>query len=87
MWGLSAVNSRTWNGSSGWYVPSINEWAAFAGQLNIMNDKLLSDGLSNEYWSSSQFNKYTALAARFAYDNIFNYGVTNLVRVRLGTTF
>ena len=35
MWGLSAVNSRTWNGSSGWYIPSRDEWAAFAGQLGI----------------------------------------------------
>ena len=33
MWGLSAVNSRTWNGSDGWYVPSKGEWATFAGQL------------------------------------------------------
>ena len=29
MWGLSAVQSGTWNGSTGWYVPSRGEWAAF----------------------------------------------------------
>ena len=87
MWGLSAVNSRTWNGSSGWYVPSRGEWAAFAGQLSITSGNYSNKGLSDRYWSSSQRNTYTAWNARFDRGN-FDYGnVLSNFCVRLGTTF
>ena len=47
MWGISAVQSGTWNGSTGWYVPSRGEWAAFASQLGITDDNYENYGLSN----------------------------------------
>ena len=89
MWGLSAVNSRTWNGSDGWYVPSKGEWAAFAGQLGIDDYNYSSKGgLSYSYWSSSQYSANRAWYASFISDTFNNAGhVDSGVYVRLGTTF
>ena len=87
MWGLSAVQSGTWNGASGWYVPSRGEWAAFASQLDITKANYTNFGLSSNYWSSSQTN------TNYAWGVIFNLGymsgnyVTSGTYVRLGTTF
>ena len=87
MWGISAVNSRTWNGSSGWYIPSRDEWAAFAGQLNITTSNYRSKGLSTWYWSSSQISRDSASYAYFDYDYFHGYGVNGYSYVRLGTTY
>ena len=87
MWGISAVNSRTWNGSSGWYIPSKEEWAAFAGQLNITSSNYSSKGLSDLYWSSSQYNTSYAWHAYFNFGDFNHYYVFNYNYVRLGTTF
>ena len=89
MWGLSAVNSRTWNGSDGWYVPSKGEWATFAGQLGIDDYNYSSKGgLSYSYWSSSQYSANRAWYASFISDTFNNAGhVDSGVYVRLGTTF
>ena len=87
MWGISAVQSGTWNGSSGWYVPSRDEWAAFAGQLNITSSNYSSKGLSDYYWSSSQHTTSNAWIAGFYYGGFDNRYVNNNYSVRLGTTF
>ena len=87
MWGLSAVNSRTWNGSSGWYIPSRDEWAAFAGELDIDSGNYSNHGLSSNYWSSSQYSAHSAWYAGFSRGNFYNYFVTDDFSVRLGTTF
>ena len=54
MWGLSVVQSGTWNGSTGWYVPSRGEWAAFGAAFGITKSNYENYGLSYGYWSSSQ---------------------------------
>ena len=87
MWGLSAVNNRTWNGSSGWYVPSRDEWAAFAGELNITSSNYSSKGLPYSCWSSSQYNTISAWRTRFSSGNFGYYDVNFDYYVRLGTTF
>ena len=87
MWGLNAVQSGTWNGSTGWYVPSRREWAAFASQLGITKSNYSNYGLSNSYWSSSQFDTYFAWCAYFSSGFMDFNGVTNDYCVRLGTTF
>ena len=87
MWGLSAVKSGTWNGSTGWYVPSRSEWSAFADQLNITTSNYSSKSLSINYWSSSKNIKTLAWTASF-YGG--DFGVNSLsayYHVRLGTTF
>ena len=88
MWGLSAVQSGTWNGSSGWYVPSREEWAAFGGQLGITTSNYGNKGLSVWCWSSSQYDTYNAWYADFGNgymgnSNVYDYGHC----VRLGATF
>ncbi len=87
MWGISVVNSRTWNSSSGWFIPSRSEWAAFADQLGITTSNYSSKDLSDEYWSSSQVHTEYAWYASFHYGRIgYDIVATNLY-VRLGTTF
>ena len=88
MWGLSAVQSGTWNGSSGWYVPSREEWAAFGGQLGITKSNYENKGLSDMCWSSSQYNADIAWGANFYNGYVYYYTVSfNSPYVRLGATF
>ena len=86
MWGISTVQSGIWNGSSGWYVPSRGEWAAFAGELNIDDSNYSDCGLSNVYWSSSEDVGDDAWEVDFRY-GFFSSNVTDVDYVRLGTTF
>ena len=87
MWGLSAVQSETWNGSSGWYVPSHNEWSAFGNQLGITTSNYGDKGLSDCYWSSSQYDGHRAWSVYFYYGYMDGITVPNSEFVRLGTTF
>ena len=87
MWGLSAVNSRTWNNSSGWYVPSRDEWAVFAGELNITNSNYRDCGLAGWNWSSSQTDRSSAWCTNLPANNFLNDVVGNWSSVRLGMTF
>ena len=87
MWGLSAVQSGTWNGASGWYVPSREEWAAFGGQLGITQSNYGNKGLSNWYWLSSQNSNRGAWVARFYDGYMETYIVNDTNYVRLGATF
>ena len=88
LWGISAVQSGTWNGSGGWYVPSRGEWSAFADQLDITTSNYSSKGLSRNYWSSSQRSTYNAWLAGFSSGDFRNdIGNTYDYFVRLGTTF
>ena len=87
MWGLSAVQSGTWNGASGWYVPSREEWAAFGGQLGITQSNYENKGLSDWCWSSSQGDTSHAWHASFYSGCMGSNTVGNRSYVRLGATF
>ena len=87
MWGISAVQSGTWNGSSGWYIPSRGEWSAFADQLDITTSNYSEVGLSDFYWSSSQYSTSGAWHANFSGGNFYDGDVDTSDYVRLGTTF
>ena len=88
VWGLSAVQSVTWNGSSGWYVPSKQEWVAFGNAFSITSSNYSSTfGLSDYYWSSSQANARTAWDMRFSNGYMGDNFVYSSSYVRLGTTF
>ena len=39
--------------TDGWFVPSLDEWSAFKGELGIDKNNYNDRGLSLEYWSSS----------------------------------
>ena len=73
---------------SGWFVPSKSEWAAFAKAFDITSSNYSSKyGLSNAYWSSSQYNTNGAYRARFSLGYINGISVGNYFCVRLATTF
>lgn len=77
---------------SGWFLPSRDEWAAFAKAFNI--SKTSTDVtyygnymLSDFYWSSSQYSAYSAWDARFSKGGMNYYSVHGTRFGRLSTTF
>ena len=75
----------------GWFVPSKSEWSAFGSfaydKLKVDTDNYSEYGLSDWYWSSSEYTTYGAYRAIFYngyidYDNVGTYYF-----VRLSTTF
>ena len=78
--------------NNGWFVPSKEEWEAFAGELGISenssNEKYYGNfGLSDFYWSSSQGSADGAWCALFVMGVMFNYDVNDCNCVRLSATF
>ena len=87
LWGLDAIQSGTWNGSTGWYVPSAGEWAAFAGNLEIYTYNYKDKGLSDDYVSSSQASHTYIWNPQFFTGYVMTKHVRGKIPVRLGTTF
>ena len=87
MWGISAVNSKTWNGSTGWYIPSRDEFSAFAGALSITSSNYSEKGLSGFYWSSSQYHSAHTWYASFDGGSCLSTFVMGYYYVRLGMTY
>ena len=87
MWGIDEVQSGTWNGSGGWYVPSRGEWAAFADQLGITSENYSSKVLSGYYWSSSQDRTGGVCGAHFDSGYVDSVHYRAIYYVRLSTTF
>ena len=74
--------------TSGWFVPSKSEWAAFAKAFDITSSNYSSKyGLSSGYWSSSQHNVSGAYYAYFNSSYINGDSVSGRRYVRLATTF
>ena len=78
--------------NNGWFVPSKEEWEAFAGELGISenssNEKYYGNfGLSSSYWSSSQGSADGAWYAIFEMGFMVNYDVNDCNCVRLSATF
>ena len=87
VWGLSTVQSKI-NANPAWFIPSREEWAAFAGELGITISNYSNKGLRNDFsWSSSQGSPYGAWGAGFYIGSMRNFDVRNGGCVRLGTTF
>ena len=53
--------------NNGWILPKSNEWAAFAGQLNITTVNYSGYGMSNEYWASDE--AFGAYVHNIEFDN------------------
>ena len=75
--------------TSGWFVPSKSEWAAFAKAFDITSSNYSSKyGLSDSCWSSSQISTLSAYIANFiVVSNIRSSTVNGTNDVRLATTF
>lgn len=73
--------------NNGWFVPSIGEWAAFAGNLGVTKDNYSSLGLSWHCWSSSLESCLNAFLVSFGNGNMGSGNVNYGFYVRLATTF
>ena len=73
--------------NNGWFVPSRQEWAAFAGQLGITKSNYSSKGLSGWYWSSSQSYTNSAYYVNLGTGYVGNGYVYGNGYVRLAATF
>ena len=82
MWGI--IQNQV---EQGWFVPSKEEWSAFAEELGIDRSNYQNFGLSLYYWSSSQFNTDTAWRATFDRGCMPTNLVGNSLYVRLSATF
>ena len=77
----------------GWYVPSKDEWAAFASAFKVTSSNYPGLGLSGVYWSSSLYDSYNAWNVFFSNGVGMSSGFVNSSNfvanycVRLGTTF
>ena len=71
----------------GWFVPSRQEWAAFAGQLGITKSNYSSKGLSIWYWSSSQYDTRRAYTMNLNSGYVYKGIVNDNNYVRLAATF
>ncbi len=82
MWGL--IQDEI---AEGWFVPSKSEWAAFGAAFDITSSNYPTFGLSNNYWSSSQFDTSNVYEANFFFGNIRRNIANGTLYVRLATTF
>jgi hypothetical protein len=73
--------------NDGWFILSVDEWAAFAGQLGITKSNYSSKGLSGWYWSSSQYGTNSAFSIYLNNGYVDNYSVNGTHCVRLAATF
>ena len=86
VWGLSAVQRKI-NANPAWYVPSKGEWSAFGNQLGITSSNYNNRGLSDDYWTSSLVNAYSAWYAASTHGCTLDGIVDHDYFVRLGATF
>ncbi len=86
MWGL--IQNEV---DAGWFVPSKSEWAAFGtfayDELGVNTNNYPEYGLSDWYWSSSQFDAGLAYYALFRDGYVSSVIVYGGRYVRLSTTF
>ena len=78
--------------NQGWFVPSKDEWSAFAAYLKENKGLTTSNynstfRLSYYYWSSSQSSATYAWSANFRYGYCLSNSVDSSYYVRLATTF
>ena len=83
VWGIVQTKYK-----EGWFVPSKDEWSAFAYKFGITTSNYSSTyGLKTLYWSSSQRDTDTAWYARFDDGYMTNGYVHDNHYVRLAATF
>ena len=87
-------NSATYNydhakgiTSGEWSVPTINEWAAFGGELGITTSNYSGYGLKATYWSSSAYSNFYGYYVSFSTGKIDNDNNNNQYPVRLARSF
>ncbi|MDO5556390.1 MAG: hypothetical protein Q4G09_07325 [Clostridia bacterium] len=95
LWGAIQDNQyslvQNENDSVKWFIPSKAEWSAFGdylyNSLNIDTNNYVNFGLSDWYWSSSQYGTSGAFRAYFGNGYVSYSDVIYGNAVRLGATF
>lgn len=70
-----------------WFLPSIEEWCAFAKAFNITSSSYIAMGLSGKYYSSTSWNAYGVRQPFFDEDTPYGGGIYWFNPIRLATTF
>ena len=93
MWGViqkTNNSGKKWNLDK-WFVPSKAEWAAFGDmtytKMGVTTSNYHNYGLTDYYWSSTQFSADYACSVYFNDGGIGSYPVNNFEGVRLSATF
>ncbi len=73
--------------NKGWFVPSKEEWSAFAKNLSIDGTNYANHNLSEYCWSSSLEDEKWAWGAYFSNGGILNFDLNSIICVRLSATF
>ena len=73
--------------NKGWFVPSKEEWSAFAQNLSIDSTYYVNHKLSDYCWSSSLKLKNYAWGADFDFEDMSSNSISNDIYVRLSATF
>ena len=73
--------------NNGWFLPSKEEWSAFAEELKITDDNYEEYGLRDYYWSSSQTSTTKSWVTHFEDGYMDDYGLADTDYVRLSRTF
>ena len=83
------VNDLWGHIKEGWFVPSVDEWKAFAGELKIDKNNYDKKGLNSDYWSSSHYVYIPNFAnsINFKSEAIGNGVMGMKFFVRVSTTF
>ena len=85
LWGLDTLKSEV---SGGWFVPSKEEWSAFADAFSLTRENYISFGLRDVYFSSSIRDYETAWSPQLIYSGrMYGTDVNASGAVRLATTF
>jgi len=81
IWGISDLNGK-------WFIPSKDEWSAFADELlPVRTDEYVYYGLSDYYWSSSQYDTSYPWGVYFDGGGIYDSLIYGELWVRLSATF
>ena len=84
MWGIDELKTKS---EKGWFVPSKEEWSAFAEELGINDSNYENEGLYHGYWSSSLADSTNAWYAGF-FKGCMGYDILgNACCVRLSVRF
>ena len=82
IWGQ--IQTKT---SKGWFVPSVKEWCAFAGELEITSTNYQSFGISASYWTSSLYGPSSIFTLPFDMGYVNFASPTAHYNARLSATF
>lgn len=90
MVGISWSSDEVWSISDlygSWFVPSVEEWAAFAYNFKLNSSNISKYNLKSNYWSSSTYGAYYAYQIDLSNNTSNMKNMTDINYVRLSMQF